>query len=105
MVLARARFPFRDSRGFTLIELMVTLSVLAIVLSLAAPSFASLLASNRMSTQTNEFMVALNLARSEAVRRSQPVTLLSSNADNYSKGWTVFPDLNGDGAATRHSGC
>ena len=100
MVLPRARFPFRDSRGFTLIELMVTLSVLAIVLSLAAPSFASLLASNRMSTQTNEFMVALNLARSEAVRRAQPVTLLATNANNYSKGWTVFPDLNGDGAAT-----
>ena len=86
-------------RGFTLIELMVTLTVLAIVLSLAAPSFASLLASNRMSTQTNEFIVALNLARSEAVRRGLPVTLLSIDNDNYSKGWTVFPDKNGNGAA------
>ncbi len=85
-------------RGFTLIELMVTLTVMAIVLSLAAPSFASLLASNRMATQTNELIGALNLARSEAVRRSQPVTLLAGEA-NYSKGWSVFPDDNGDGVA------
>lgn len=96
----RASFPHGDMRGFTLIELMVTLTVLAIVLSLAAPSFASLMASNRMSTQTNEFIVALNLARSEAVRRGQAVTLLSNDDDNYSKGWKVFPDKNGNGAAT-----
>jgi type IV fimbrial biogenesis protein FimT len=91
--------PAGRARGFTLIELMVTVAVLAIVLSLAAPSFASLMASNRMSTQTNEFIGALNLARSEALRRAQPVTLLSADNDNYSRGWTVFPDLNGNGAA------
>jgi type IV fimbrial biogenesis protein FimT len=100
MAQHRASHPSGDMRGFTLIELMITLTVLAIVLALAAPSFASLLASNRMSTQTNEFIVALNLARSEAVRRGQPVTLLSNDNDNFSKGWKVFPDLNGDGAAT-----
>ena len=86
-------------RGFTLIELMVTLSVLAIVLSLAAPSFAELMAANRLSTQTNEFVGSLNLARSEAVRRGQPVTLRAVDNDNYSLGWQVFPDLNADGAA------
>ena len=84
-----------------MVELMVTLAVLAILLSLAAPSFSSLLASTRMSSQTNEFMGALNLARSEAVRRVQPVSLRASDSDNYnySKGWTVFPDADGDGAA------
>lgn len=98
MVPSRAPLPRDSLRGFTLIELMVTLTVLAIVLGLAAPSLASLLASNRISTQTNEFIGALNLARSEAVRRGQPVTLLAA-ADNYSQGWTVFPDANGNGAA------
>ena len=98
MVPSRAPIPRRGMRGFTLIELMVTLTVMAIVLSLAAPSFASLLASNRISSQTNELIGALNLARSEAVRRGQPVTLLASQS-NYSKGWSVFPDANGDGAA------
>lgn len=100
MVQSRARNLIGHSRGFTLIELMVTLTVMAILLSIAAPSFTSLMAANRMSTQTNEFIGALNLARSEAVRRGQPVTLLSTDADNYSQGWTVFPDLNGNGAAT-----
>ena len=97
----RVKAAFGNSRGLTLVELMVTLAVLAILLSLAAPSFSSLLASTRMSSQTNEFMGALNLARSEAVRRVQPVSLRASDSDNYnySKGWTVFPDADGDGAA------
>ncbi len=93
MVQSRAPIPPGGMRGFTLIELMVTLAVMAIVLSLAAPSFASLLASNRMSSQTNEFIGALNLARSEAVRRSQPVALRSNGGDlNFSTGWKVFTD-------------
>ena len=49
------------------------------------------MASNRMSSQSTEFIGALNLARSEAVRRGQPVALLSNDNDNYSKGWKVFP--------------
>lgn len=84
--------------GFTLIELMVAVSVVGVLLSLAAPSFSDLVASNRMSSQANEFMGSLQLARSEAVRRSQPVTLRAAD-DNYSKGWTVFADSNGDGSA------
>jgi len=87
------------TRGFTLIELLVSLSVMAIVLSLAAPPFMNLLAANRISTQTNEFVAALNLARSEAVRRSQAVTLRSADDDNYALGFTVFPDANADGSA------
>ena len=49
-------------RGFTLIELMITICVVAVVCSMAAPSFAGLMASNRISSQTNEFMSALKLA-------------------------------------------
>jgi type IV fimbrial biogenesis protein FimT len=93
------RSPAGYSRGFTLIELMVTLTVLAILLSIAAPSFSNLMAANRMSTQTNEFITALNLARSEAVRRGQPVALRSvGNDNNFSTGWKIFTDSNSDGA-------
>ena len=93
MVPSRAPTPRSDLRGFTLIELMVTLTVMAIALSLAAPSFANLLASNRISTQTNEIIGALNLARSEAVRRSKPIALRSNGGDlNFSTGWKVFTD-------------
>jgi type IV fimbrial biogenesis protein FimT len=85
-------------RGFTLIELMVTLTVLAILLSIAAPSFTSLMSANRMSTQANEFMGALNLARAEAVRRGQPVAIASlDGSSNFSKGWKVFTNSDADG--------
>jgi type IV fimbrial biogenesis protein FimT len=94
------------SRGFTLIELMFTVALLAILTSLAAPSFARMMASNRMATQTNEFTAALNLARLEAVRRGQPVairgcTVVCDGTDDsiqFERGWKVFTD-NGDGAA------
>ena len=88
------------SLGFTLVELMVTVSVLAVILGLAAPSFGALLASNRTSTVTNDLIGSLNLARSEAVRRAQPATLAASGsgASGYSSGWTVFADADGDGA-------
>ncbi len=85
--------------GFTLIELMVTVTVLGVLLSLAAPSFTTLIANNRITTETNELMGAFNLARAEAIRRAQPVTVRSSDNDNYAKGWNVFPDANGDGSA------
>jgi len=81
-----------------LIELMVTLVVLAILLALAIPSFVRLLAANRLSTEASELIASLNLARSEAVRRGQSVALRAIDASNYSKGWTVFADLNRNGA-------
>jgi len=90
------------TRGVTLVELIVTMAVFAILVSLAAPSFFRLLASNRMSTQTNEFVSGLRLAQSEAMRRGQTVTLRSLDDDsqiNFHEGWQVFTDGNADGAA------
>jgi type IV fimbrial biogenesis protein FimT len=85
--------------GFTLIELMVALTVLAVLLSLAAPSFADLVSNNRVATETNELMGTFNLARMEAVRRAQAVTVRSADSNDYAKGWNVFPDLDMNGAA------
>jgi type IV fimbrial biogenesis protein FimT len=87
------------SQGLTLIELMITVAMLAILLSLAAPSFARMMASNRMATQTNEFSAALNLARLEAVRRGQSVAIRADvDGINFESGWKVFTDADGDGA-------
>jgi type IV fimbrial biogenesis protein FimT len=86
-------------RGFTLIELMVTLTVLAILLTLAVPSFATLISNNRMSAQANELMGSLNLARAESIRRAQGVSVRASDNDNYALGWNVFADADLNGTA------
>ena len=64
--------------GFTLVELMVTLGVLAILVTLATPSFTSVINSNRLSSQANELVADIQLARSEALRRNRTVRLCRS---------------------------
>lgn len=58
-------------KGFTLIELMVAIAVMAILLALGLPSFQESLRSNRVATGTNEMLAALSLARSEAIRNTR----------------------------------
>ena len=91
---------FRRDLGVTMIELLVTLVVAAVLVTVAAPSFSRLIASNRITSQTNEFILALNLARSEATRRGQPVTLLATATASpvFQSGWQIFTDADGDGA-------
>lgn len=86
-------------RGFTLVELLVTLSVLAILLAVAVPSFQGTIASSQLTSRTNELVSALNLARSEAIRRGARVTLCKSssgtactNSGNWEQGWIAFVD-------------
>jgi type IV fimbrial biogenesis protein FimT len=84
--------------GFTLVELMVTLSIAAILLAVGVPPFSRLIANNRLATQTNEFVAALNTARSEAVRRGTGVSLRTDAGSlDYTGGWKVFVDADLDG--------
>lgn len=66
-------------RGFTLIELMVVLAVLAIVASIGIPNFRVLIQNNNISTQTNALLGVLQLARSEAVTQRQRITVCPSS--------------------------
>lgn len=93
----------RYSRGFTLIELLITLAVLAIVLAIAAPSFTSIIQSSRTQAISNDLMGALQLARSEAVKRNVQVDICRrngnacANAADWGNGWLV--KVNGAGGA------
>ncbi len=90
----------RKNSGFTLIEMIVTVAIVAIFASIAVPSFSQLIKSNRVSTTTNEFISALVLARSEALKRSRDVTVCTSSDQescsatqtDFSKGWVVLAD-------------
>ncbi|HJW01959.1 MAG TPA: GspH/FimT family pseudopilin, partial [Azospira sp.] len=63
------------SKGFSLIELMVTLSVLAIVLVIAAPSFGNFVLSQRVKTASFDVVASLSFARSEAIKQNGNVTI------------------------------
>lgn len=74
------------SGGFTLIEAMVTVAILAILAGLAGPSIESMMARFRARTGADAIMSGLQLARSEALRRNQPVRF---TLDSGSAGWNV----------------
>lgn len=86
------------SLGFTLIELMVTIAIAAILLGVAIPNFSSVIISNRLTANTNEFITSLNLARSEAIKRGQHVVVRKTGT-NWEDGWQVFVDLDRSTAA------
>ena len=92
--------------GFTLIELVMTMAIAGILISIAIPSFNSTLTSSRLTNYANDLVGALNLARSEAVRRGVSVTVRKLDSDSYTKigpgvnwenGWDVFTDIDDDG--------
>lgn len=91
--------------GFTLVELMITLAVMAILLALATPSFEGLIASSRLASATNELNATLRQARSEAMRRGQRVTVCASANGNqctnndWTSGWIMFVDRTRGAAA------
>lgn len=78
--------------GFSLIELLVTITLGGIVLSIAIPSFSETIVSNRLTAYNNDFISALNLARSEAVKRGYHVVVRKTGA-NWENGWQVFVDI------------
>ena len=81
-------------RGFTLLELMVTIAVLAILTTIAVPNFRDLVQNNRVTTQANELVTALNFGRTEAVKRGRPVAVLITQED---PGWKAEVRVDPDG--------
>jgi prepilin-type N-terminal cleavage/methylation domain-containing protein len=107
-----------QARGFTLIEALVVLTISAILVALAIPSFQGIIRSSRISGASNSFMAAVDLARSEAIRRATTVTVCRSvnpeavNADcsdaaangyaanDWASGWITFAKAAGNAVNT-----
>jgi len=86
--------------GFTVIELMIAVALLAILTALALPSFRSFILNNRLAGQANEIVAASQLARSEALKRGVDVTVCSSKDGqtcdgDFNEGYIVLADPGG----------
>jgi type IV fimbrial biogenesis protein FimT len=98
--------------GFSLIELVAVMAIIAILLTVAVPSFTTMMKDNRLSTQTREIVSALNLARSEAIKRGARVTVCKSNdeqnctaaGNDWSRGWIIYVDNSDPANDTRDAG-
>jgi len=93
------------AKGFTLVELMVVLVVLAATLTVSLPAMHRLLQNNQMRVQASRLLGAINLARSEAVMRNTPVSICPSSmaftgeavcSGVYADGWIVFSNADRD---------
>lgn len=92
--------------GFTLLELVAVIVVAAIMVTMAVPSFVTFVKNNRMTTQINDFVASTNMARMEAIKRSQRVVVCKSSDGNtcstsaagWEQGWIAFVDANANGA-------
>ena len=89
-----------------MIELMITLTIAAIVLTVGVPSFQTMILNNSRVAQVNEFIGVLNMARSEAIKRGSRVAICRSSdgsscstdtTGNWEGGWIVFVDRVPDG--------
>jgi type IV fimbrial biogenesis protein FimT len=90
-------------RGFTLVELMITISVMVIVMAVALPSMAEFTANNQVVSTKSAFSGAVALARTEAAKRGRVVILQAlgagSSGNEFANGWEIVVDDDGNGAA------
>jgi len=87
--------------GFTVMELLLAIAVLAIVTTLAVPAFTQFIANNRLAAEANEMVASFQFARSEALKRGVPVQVCPSTDGNacgggWSDGWIAVADPGDD---------
>lgn len=93
--------------GFTLLELMFTVAIAAVVIGIGVPNMRDLIRNSRIAAETNDLVIGFHAGRSEAVKRRSTVTLCASSdaaaeaptcGASFYDGWVVFVDRNGNGA-------
>lgn len=92
----------RRVSGFSVIELMITIAIVAILVAVALPSFQESLRGNRVSTASNELITSISLARSEALRNPRGAVICTSEngstcGGDWDDGWIVWIDADGNG--------
>jgi type IV fimbrial biogenesis protein FimT len=100
-----ARMTSKYQSGFTLYELLITMLVIGVILTLGIPSFSDFTQNSRIASTANDLHSSFHLARSEAARAKAPVTICASadpmgaalcDGASFDGGWIIFVDLNGD---------
>ena len=93
----RYKRPFVGIKGFTLVELIVVLTIAGILVAIAGPSMQRFVTSNRLTSQVNDVMADINLTRSEAIKRAADMVIcVSTNGTscavggNWTNGWIIF---------------
>ncbi len=95
----------KKNSGFTLLELIVVIGLIAIVFGFAMPAMTTFTQNDRLTTNINRLIGHLAYARSEAVKRSQQVVVCASDdqatcSGDWADGWIVFIDADGDDSFT-----
>lgn len=102
------KLPFVCNKGFSLIELIVVLTIASILLMIAGPALQKFVASNRLTSQVNDLLADINLARSEAIKRNAVTGVCASTSGtsctasgNWASGWMVYYDNSGTKAVLK----
>ena len=82
-----------EAKGFTLIELMVTVALVAILMAVAVPSMTTFQRNAQLTSFSNTLLSAINAARGEAMKRGRYAMVVPSDGSNWSSGWVVFVDI------------
>lgn len=86
------------SAGFTLIELMITLVIMAIVITVGVPSFNDFISSQRVRSTASDIVSDIAFARAEAIKESRRTVMEPiAGANTWKRGWRICVDLNNDG--------